>query len=147
MRPLKMAVRAGGQGRAIAFQIYADLLDEKLPEAAGGVCDVGFEKSLEFEERLFVEDYIVEVFCADACFFEAVVNGVDGEVGVVLFPGEAFFLCSGDDVAVGDECCGTVMVKCRNTYNVHSTVLFNAIACTGCRVIDPIIYRTNRGDC
>jgi hypothetical protein len=35
---------------------------QKLPETPRRMCDVGFEQSFEFEERLLVEDNIIKLF-------------------------------------------------------------------------------------
>ena len=88
-------------------------------EACRSEGDVRFEKTLELEERFFVEDDVVDMRHVDALLVEAVLDGVDREGGVVFFSCEAFFLGGSRNLAVTDESSGRVVVKSGYSENVH----------------------------
>ena len=70
------------------------------------------EQSVERPQWLFVVANGVELVCREPGFGQAVFDGLLWESGVMSHPCEAFFLRSGDDLAVHYERCGAVMVKC-----------------------------------
>ena len=92
-------------------------------EARRSEGDVRFEKTLELEERFFVEDDVVDLRHVDALLVEAVLDGVDREGGVVLFSCEAFFLGGGGDAAVLNQRRRAVVVEGGNSKNAQQTTL------------------------
>ena len=57
---------------------------------------IRFEEALEFQQRLVVDDDIVQVFRLEIGFLETVFDGVFWEVMVVLLTREALLLHGGD---------------------------------------------------
>jgi hypothetical protein len=97
-------------------------------EAARRERQVGLEQALELEERLLVEDDVVDPAEVGAARLEAVAHGALGEAGVVLPAGEALLLRRRGDLAVGDEGGGAVVVERRDAEDPQGAALR-----TGCR--------------
>ena len=72
-------------------------------EAARREGEIGFEQPLEFQERLLVEDDIVDVLERDAGLLEAIADRVDREARVLLLAREALLLRRRDDLAVDQQ--------------------------------------------
>ena len=72
--------------------------NERMPLRRIG--EVGLEQPLELDERLVVEDDVVDVVERDLAFAQAILDRVGREVGVVLLAREALFLRGRDDLAV-----------------------------------------------
>src|SRR5438105_11384321 len=70
--------------------------------AAGArVCGgVTSHDSLEFEQRLFVENDVVELIRLQTSGFEAVVRGVDRQAGVVFGARKALFFGRGNELTI-----------------------------------------------
>ena len=62
---------------------------------------------------------VVDLFEANAGFFQAVTNRLLGETGAVLDAIEAFFFYRGDQSAVFDDCRCSIAVIGVDTENVH----------------------------
>ncbi len=93
---------------------------EKREEALRSHAEVGFEYPFELEQRLVVEADIRQVFDRDPGRAEAVLDRVPGEARVPLLPRETLLLRGGDDLAVGEETGGAVMVEGGDSENVHA---------------------------
>ena len=61
---------------------------------------IGLDETVELQQRLVVEDDVVELLDLEAGLLQAVVRRVRREAVVVLDAREALFLRGGDDVAV-----------------------------------------------
>src|ERR1051325_5223858 len=48
------------------------------------------QQAVKFQERLVVENHIVELFRSELAFLETVIHGVLGEFVIVLDPGKTF---------------------------------------------------------
>ena len=88
-------------------------------QAARRESEIGFEQPLEFEERLVVEDDVIDSAKADLGFVQTILDGVARKPGVVLLAGEALLLRRRDDPAIGDERRCTIVVEGRDTKNVQ----------------------------
>ena len=76
-----------------------------------GRVEIRLQDPLELDQRLLVEDDVVEVGGGDAGFRQAVPDGVPRVAEVVLLPGEPLLLSGGDDVAVLDQGGRAVVVE------------------------------------
>ena len=92
---------------------------QERAEPARDVRKIGFEQSLELEQRLVVEDDAIDFAERYAGFRETVADGIRRETGVVLPAREALLLRSRDDAAVDDQGGGAVMVVGGKTENLH----------------------------
>jgi hypothetical protein len=81
--------------------------------------DVGFQQPFEFQERLLVEDDVIDVVDADAAEFQARRDGVMRKRRIVFAAREALFLRRRDDIAVDDERRGAVVIERRDSENIH----------------------------
>ena len=79
--------------------------------APGRVRQVGLEQSLEFHERLLVEDDVADVVERDARLAEAIGHRTRGVSAVVFLAREALFLGGGHDVTVHDQRRRGVMIE------------------------------------
>ena len=93
--------------------------DAKRAQAAWRESEIGFEQALEFEERLVVEDDVIDRAKLDLGLVQAILDGVARKPGVVLLAGEALLLRRRDDPAIGDERRGAVMVEGRDAKYVQ----------------------------
>ena len=75
----------------------------ELTEPTGGDCQVGFEETLEFEERLVVESDVVEVLGLEAGLGQAVGDCLVRELVIVLAAGEPFLLGRSDEFAIDKQ--------------------------------------------
>ena len=87
---------------------------EKADETAGRKRVVGLEEALEFQKGLFVKGDGRKVFEVEAGLLQNVAAGIDRKGGVVLFPSEALFLGSSDNLAVDEERGGAVVIERGN---------------------------------
>ena len=83
---------------------------EERPEPPGGVGKVGLQQTLELDQRLVVEDDVVEFLQAQSALLQAVLDGEPRETGVVLLAGEPLFLGRGEQFAVAQKRRRAVMV-------------------------------------
>ncbi len=80
---------------------------------------VGEEDPLELDERLVVEDHIVEIAHADAPLLEAIPDGALGDRRIVALSREALFVGGGHQPAVLHEGCRGVVVEAGDAQDVH----------------------------
>ncbi len=73
--------------------------------------EIGFEQPLELEERLVVEDDVIDVAGSDFGFVQAILDGVTRETRIVLLAGEALLLRGCDDPPVGYQGRRAVVVE------------------------------------
>jgi hypothetical protein len=102
-------------------EFLADPERERHPErlqAARGERQVVLQKAIEFDEWLFVEDYIIELTLLQSSRVKAVTNRVSRKAGIVFFAGKPLFLGGGHDLTVADDRRGTVVVKSGEAKNV-----------------------------
>jgi hypothetical protein len=92
-------------------------------DTARSECDVGLDQSLEFQEGLIVEYDKVEIFELHALFREAIPDCFEGKARVVFLSCKSFFLRRGDDLAVTQQCGGTIVVERGNPQNTHGQTL------------------------
>src|SRR6266536_1447818 len=81
------------------------------------------EEPLELQQRLFVEDGVIESFWRDPSFLQTICDRVHREAAVVLAPREALLLRRGDDLAIADQTRGGVVVETRDPKDVHGVAL------------------------
>ena len=96
-------------------------------EAARREGEVGLEQPLELQERLVVEDDVVDVAELDAGLGQAVVDRVRGKARIVLLAGEALLLRRGDDAPVLDQRGGAVVVEGRDAEDAHAAPPQNSV--------------------
>ena len=127
-RTLKLLSVAGLLQTAanLAFQkeLLLDPDRDSEPEAAEPrrrVCQVGFQKALELDERFLVKNDVIHVLQLATGFFEAVADRVDGKPGVVLLAGKALLLGRADNPAVFNQGSGGIVVKRGNAENLHQS--------------------------
>ena len=92
-------------------------------EAARREGQIGFEQPLEFEERLVVEDDVIDGAELDLGLVQAILQWRARESRIVLLAGEALFLRRGDDPAVARRAprrCRGRRPRCRDTHNVSA---------------------------
>ena len=89
-------------------------------EAARAVGEVGLQQALEFDEWFVVEDDAIDVLELDVAGVQAIVDCEPRVASIEFFPGEALFLCRGNDAAVLDQRCGAVVIERRETENAHA---------------------------
>lgn len=89
------------------------------PPALRGEGEIGLQQALELEQRLVVEDHVIQVAQPELSFLQTVGHGMGRESGVVLFAGEAFFLRRRHDRPVDDERGRRVVVEGGNAQNLH----------------------------
>ncbi len=75
--------------------------------------------ALELEQRLLVEDDVIEVVRLEAARFEAVIRGLDGQSGVVLDAAETLFLGRCDQIAVAQQASARVVVEAGQAEDVQ----------------------------
>src|SRR5262249_7383227 len=94
----------------------------RLPEKAGGFGERlhgSKNDALEFNERLFVKDDVVQICRGNAGAAQAKLDSFLRKVAIVLLTREAFFLSGGHKYAVPEQRCGSIMVETGNPENVH----------------------------
>ena len=84
----------------------------------------GRQDALELDERLLVEDDVVEILGSDAGRFQAVADGQAREIGVVFLAAEAFLFGGRDQLAVVNQRRGGVVVETRDSQYAHGQCPF-----------------------
>jgi hypothetical protein len=74
---------------------------------------------MKLKEWFFIKGYRVKGVSSDAGLCEAVADRVVGEVCVVFFPGEAFLLGGGDELALIKKAGGGVVIITTNSQDFH----------------------------
>src|SRR5882762_387650 len=72
---------------------------------------IGFEQSIEFQERLVIKDDMVDLAELDPSLLEAIADRILRESRVVLFTCEPLFLGRRGDPPVHNKGCCTVVVE------------------------------------
>ena len=67
------------------------------------ICQIRLKQALEFEEGFVVKADEIQIFGAEVGFVEAIVDGVDGELVIVLLASEPLFLCSRHHTTVDQQ--------------------------------------------
>ena len=80
-------------------------------QTLGSHSEICLKQSFKFQERLVVENDIVDVFEGYALRFQTIRNSMGGETRVVLLTGKALFLRSGDKLTVAHQCRCAVMIE------------------------------------
>src|SRR6266581_613710 len=101
-------------------------LAERL-KAAWREGEIGFEKALEFEERLFVEHDVVEFGRLDIGRGKTIANRRHWKIRIVLAARKTLFLGSGDDLAVHQQGGGAVVVECRDAEDAQLNAPQNSV--------------------
>ena len=91
---------------------------EEGAEAARCDGEIRLEDALELEQRLVVEPDVMQVTCGDPSSPQAVLDGPRREARIALDPREPLFLRGGDDLAVGHETGGAVVIVSGNAEDV-----------------------------
>ena len=91
----------------------------KGAKAARRQGQVGLEQALELQERLVVEDDVVDVLERHPAGLEAVFDGLSGKGRVVAHAREALLLRRRNDVALLHQRCRAVMVEGGDPEDVH----------------------------
>jgi hypothetical protein len=73
--------------------------------------EVGFNQPLEFYERLFIKHYMVNASGASTALPDAIANGIDRKIIIVLLARKSFFLCRSDNPAVLNQRRSAVMIE------------------------------------
>src|SRR5271155_423087 len=81
--------------------------------------DIGFQKALEFQERLVVKNDVVDGGEIHARESETELHGMGGKARVVFLAGEALFLRRGDDLSITKKSRRTVVVERGNAEDAH----------------------------
>ena len=111
-----------GRQQRLLKQLFFDPQGDRHAERrvpSGSERQIGFQQSLEFDERLLVEDNVVEIAAGDTAFIEAVRDRVSRESWVVLLARKPLLLRGRNDRPVVEETRGTVMVEGRNSENAQ----------------------------
>jgi hypothetical protein len=72
--------------------------------------EIRLQQPLELQERLLVEDHVIDVGCPEARVLQAEPDSLRREARIVAPPGESLLLRGGHDATVDDERGGTVVV-------------------------------------
>ena len=108
--------------RLLLEQLLLEPLRHRRSEgrkAARSECDIGFDQTLELEERLVVEGDRVDVGKRHAGGLETELNRVPWKVGVMLAAGEAFLLGRRVNVAVDNQRRGAVVIERGDSQHPH----------------------------
>src|SRR5439155_12038390 len=92
---------------------------DERPYPVGREGQVRLQEPFELDQRLVVEGDIAQVGEGDATFPETVLDRLRREPGIVLLPGETLLLRGGHDRTVSNETGRAIVVKRRNTQDVH----------------------------
>ena len=98
--------------------------DRKGGKAARRKADIGFQKPLEFQERLFVEHDIVDITEADAGLRKAIGDAVFRKPRVMFLAGEALLLRRRDNARIEQERRGAVVIERGNPEDAHAACRF-----------------------
>ena len=114
-----------------------DRADEKLPldpmrnrlgerlHPSGEIMQKGKHQAFEFDERLIVKSDVIEILHLAAGLAQAVLDGVFGEIRVVLYAREALLACGSDEAAVANETRSGIVKKSGNPKNKHKGEVVN----------------------
>ena len=91
----------------------------KGAKAARGERQVGLEQALELQERLVVEDDVVDVLQRDPAGLQAVFDRLGGEGRIVADAREALLLRGGHDLALLHQRRGAVVIEGGDAEDVH----------------------------
>ena len=80
-------------------------------QSFGGVAKVGFQETLEFGERLFIEDDVIKISNRAATHLECRGDRLAGETAIVFLTREALLLQGGPDLAVFQKAGRAIMVE------------------------------------
>jgi len=83
---------------------------EKLPESPGGVANIGFQQTFEFQQRLFIKDHVIDIANRNTAPFQTGCDGAGRKPLVVFFAGKPFFLRGGNNFTVADQRSRTVVI-------------------------------------
>jgi len=123
------SVSPGNAPQLAAEQIFEEQLfaqpdrhrhAERL-ESARRKSKVGFQQPLEFQERLVVEDDVVDFIERALALPQAVGERIAREPGIVFLAAEALFLRGGHDFAVANERRRAVVVIGGDAEDAHAT--------------------------
>ena len=83
----------------------------ETPKAPRRVGQVGFQQPIELEEGFVIKSDVVQLLRLDAAGFQAVGNRMRRKFRIVFLACEPLLLGGGNDLAIHDKRCRTVMVK------------------------------------
>ncbi|MBA7606676.1 hypothetical protein ES703_13826 [subsurface metagenome] len=95
---------------------------QELLKTSGGITDVGFQQSFEFQKRLFIENHIIEILSSEPPGLETILDRICRELIVMLFSCKSLFLGGGNNFAIANKRCCTVMVEGRYSQNIHTVI-------------------------
>src|SRR5688500_1992706 len=81
--------------------------------------EMGLQDPLELQERLVVEDDLVEVLEIASARVKAVSNRAGWEARIMLQAGESFLLHCGNQGPIMHKCRSAVMIEGRDAENLH----------------------------
>src|SRR5258708_22335312 len=102
---------------ACKLELFVDPLRRRLEERGDPdrrESQVGLEQPLEFQQRLFIKNHMVELGCRQPRRVQAVLDRVPRKPGIVLAPREPLLLGRGDNAAVNHERGGGIVIKGGN---------------------------------
>ena len=108
--------------KALLKELLANPQRDRLVErakAARREGDVSLDQALELEKGLVVEGHEVDRFKAAAALFQTVVDGLAGEVRIVLAAREPLLLRRRHDAAVLDQRRRGIVVEGRDAEDTH----------------------------
>lgn len=94
-------------------QLFLDPDRQRLPERSETPWrerEVGFQEPLELYERFVVERDVIDILRREANLLQTSNDRIAGKVRIVLLTGEAFFLGRSNDLSVGNDRGGAVVV-------------------------------------
>jgi len=78
----------------------------------GSKSNIGLKQTIKLKKGFFVKDNLFQILQLQISFFEAIVDGMNRETGVVLNSGEPLFLSGCKDAIFANQCSGTVVIVC-----------------------------------
>jgi hypothetical protein len=105
---------------------------------------IGLQQSLELDQRLVVEDHMIQVRQRDAASVQTVADRIGRKARVVLLAREAFLLRGSQDLAVAHQAGGTVVVVCGDTEDMDGH-RFVGGGCSGTALTPRRVYRSSIG--
>ena len=73
---------------------------------------MSFYQTFEREQGFIVESDAAQIFNADACFSQTILDRSMWKLGIVLLPSEALFLRSSDNSSITDQTRSAVVIEC-----------------------------------
>lgn len=113
---------------ALDPELFLQPVDHRIAPYVGGrgkCIQRGEQNALKFDQRLFVEDDMLQIVGGDPCLAQAEIDGLLRKAVVVFLAREAFFHRSGDQFAVVEERGGGVVIEAGNTEDVHQLALLS----------------------